>query len=319
MFDVPVALFIFNRPDLTFRVFEEVAKQRPKKLLLIADGPRNEAEREACEKTRSVAERIDWDCEVLTNFSNENLNCKQRFTTGFRWIFENCETAIIFEDDCLPHPTFFPYCEELLDRYKDDERVMTISGDNFQFGTRRSEYSYYFSRYSHTWGWASWRRAWKLFDPEASAWPELRKGNRLLELLGDEEVAAYWLRTFDSQFAGTADDVWDFQWAISCWAQSALTILPEVNLISNIGWRSDATHTKDELSAVGNLQTYPMEFPIKHPPVMVRDRDADRYTFERLFLSYDGMDRSLYRRIRRKLSNIRHEARKNTRGAVAES
>src|SRR5512139_3287315 len=168
----PVAFIIFNRPDTAERVFAEIAKARPPKLLVVADGPRanRSGEAEKCAATRAIIDRVDWDCEVLTNFSDTNLGCKNRVSSGIDWVFEQVPEAIILEDDCLPHPTFFRFCEELLERYRDDERIGMISGDNFQLGQKRTDASYYFSRYNHIWGWASWRRAWRHYDREASAW-----------------------------------------------------------------------------------------------------------------------------------------------------
>src|SRR5665648_587346 len=158
----PVAFIIFNRPETTRRVFAEIAKARPTKLLVIADGPRatHPDDAEKCAVVRAIIDGVDWDCEVLKNYSDVNLGCKRRVSSGLDWVFDTVEEAIILEDDCLPHPTFFRFCEEMLAKYRDDKRIAMISGDNFQFGKKRTEYSYYFSRYTHIWGWASWRRAW---------------------------------------------------------------------------------------------------------------------------------------------------------------
>lgn len=153
----PVAFLIFNRPDTTRRVFAEIAKARPPKLLVVADGPRADHpdDVEKCAAVRAIIDGIDWDCKVLTNYSDINLGCKRRVSSGLDWVFDTVEEAIILEDDCLPHPAFFRFCEEMLNKYRDDKRIAMISGDNFQFGRKRTEYSYYFSRYPHIWGWAS--------------------------------------------------------------------------------------------------------------------------------------------------------------------
>ncbi|MEN2383889.1 MAG: hypothetical protein KA716_33360 [Gloeotrichia echinulata DEX184] len=149
----PIGFFIFNRPDLTAQVFEAIRQTKPHKLLVVADGPRFPEEEEKCLKTREVIKSVDWDCEVLTNFSEINLGCKYRVYSGLDWVFSQVEEAIILEDDCLPTPSFFYFCQTLLQRYRDDERVMHISGNNFQFGQSRTPYSYYFSKYNHIWGW----------------------------------------------------------------------------------------------------------------------------------------------------------------------
>src|SRR5262245_4967250 len=162
-----VALIIFNRPDVTRRLVEVVARARPKQLLVIGDGPRPDrpGEAEKCEETRAIVDRVDWSCDVLTNYSPINLGVGTRPATGLRWVFEQVESAIILEDDCIPHPTFFRYCEELLERYRDDQRVMHISGDNWNFNRQPRPFSYFFSNYCYSCGWATWRRAFRHYDP----------------------------------------------------------------------------------------------------------------------------------------------------------
>jgi hypothetical protein len=302
----PVAFLIFNRPETTARVFAEIARARPPKLLVVADGPRaaRPAEAEACRATRAVVERVDWDCEVLTNYADENLGCRRRVSTGLEWIFREVEEAIILEDDCLPHPSFFPFCEELLERYRADERVMMISGDNFQRGRRRTSFSYYFSRYTHIWGWASWRRAWQHYDLEIKHWEALRRETLWLrDILGDETAARYWQTIFDQVFDGHAT-TWDYQWLFACWAQNGLSITPEINLISNIGFGANSTHTATPDETVANLPAGEMLFPLRHPPFVVRAREADDFESEFVFKCGAG-DQDWIARARRKLSAMR--------------
>jgi hypothetical protein len=298
--ETPIALILFNRPDTTRRVFAEIARVRPKKLFVIADGPRegHPSDAEKCAEARAVIGAVDWPCEVLTNFSEVNLGCKMRPSTGISWVFEHVSEAIIFEDDCLPHPTFFRYCAELLERYRDDERVMMISGDNFQGGRRRTPYSYYFSRYVHTWGWATWRRAWRHFDVEIKLWPVLRETAWLADVLGDEAAVEYWRAVFDGVSDGRISKAWDYQWMFACWAQSGLAVTPEVNLVSNIGFGEGATHTVAATGVI-NLPVAEMEFPLLHPPFLVRNREADQFNFTHVFA--DERPR-LYPRLKRKLS-----------------
>lgn len=275
---VPVVLIIFNRVDRTQRVFEEIRKARPSKLLVIADGPRSDRpdDKDKCAKTRAIINNVDWDCEVLTNYSEKNLGCGHRPASGIDWVFDMVEEAIILEDDCLPHSTFFPFCQELLERYRHDSRVMTISGNNFQFGRKRTENSYYFSRYSQTWGWATWRRVWKThYDEKMKLWPEVREGRWLMDILGDPYAANYWTNIFDSVYSGR-DDVWDYQLTFACWMQNGVHVMPNVNLVSNIGVGVDATHTV-QASRFNNVPTQKMEFPLKHPAFMIRDLLADMY------------------------------------------
>ena len=190
----PVVLLIFNRPDTTERVFETIRQAKPPKLLVVADGPRADkpGEAEKCAAVRAILDRVDWDCQVIQNYADTNLGCRERVSSGLNWVFETVEEAIILEDDCLPHPTFFRFCEELLERYRHDDRIMTISGNNLQFGRPHTEDGYYFSRYTHIWGWASWRRAWRFYDLEMKAWPELRNTNWLAEKMKSERSANYW-------------------------------------------------------------------------------------------------------------------------------
>jgi len=272
---------VFNRPDTTERVFSEIAKARPPKLLVVADGPRpnRPGEQEKCAHVRALIERVNWDCEVLTNYSDVNLGCKRRVSSGLDWVFQNAEEAIILEDDCLPHPCFFPYVEQLLDKFRHDERVMHIGGVNLQFGRRRTDASFYFSRYNHIWGWATWRRAWAHYDVKLSLWPSVRDGGWLNDVFGNPAQAAYWSRIFQKVYDGLID-TWDYQWTFSCWMQNGLAVLPSVNLISNIGFRSDATHTR-EASMLGNIPLGEMRFPLVDPMFFVRDAIADGFT-ERL-------------------------------------
>lgn len=275
----PIVFLIFRRPDLTARVFEVIKQVQPKKLLVIADGPNPDKldEAEKCAAARAIIDRVDWNCEVLKNYSDINLGCKKRVSSGINWAFSEVEEAIILEDDCLPSPSFFNFCEELLERYRYDERIMMISGNNFQQGNARSEYSYYFSKYTHIWGWASWRRAWKYYDVEMSTWSEVRESKLLKSIWEDLYEEKYWTKIFDDVATGLID-TWDYQWAYACWSQSGLSILPNINLVSNIGFGLDATHT-DLASSFGNLPTDNI-WKIKHPSLVVRNYKADFYTFE---------------------------------------
>jgi cephalosporin hydroxylase/SAM-dependent methyltransferase len=279
----PVCLMIFNRPDTTEQVFEAIRQAKPPKLLVIADGPRADrpGEAEKCAVARAIIEWVDWDCEVLRNYSDINLGCRKRVSSGLNWVFEQVEEAIILEDDCLPHPTFFRFCEELLERYRHDERIMAIAGNNFQIGRESTGYSYYFSFYNHIWGWASWRRAWRLYDLEMKEWPEVRESKLLWDTLQeDTQAVRHWSKTFQCGYEGF--DTWDFAWTFACWSHKGLSILPNVTLVSNIGFGPDATHTKGA-SQFANLPTQAMSFPLRHPSVVIRDTQADDYTEKMIF------------------------------------
>ena len=269
----PVAFLIFNRPELTRKVFATIAQAKPSKLLVVADGPRADVpdDREKCSEARAIIGRIDWDCEVLTNYSPANMGCRARISTGLEWVFTNVEEAIILEDDCVPHPTFFRFCKELLTRYRDDQRVMMISGDNFQMGRNRTPYSYYFSRFFHCWGWATWRRAWRHYDIDMELWPSLRDGSWLLYVLENKAQARTFLKNFEDVANGA--DTWDYQWVFSCMVRNGLSIVPSRNLVTNVGFSEDRTSVR--YHPLGNLPTEEFEFPLKHPPFMVRQADAD--------------------------------------------
>jgi hypothetical protein len=278
-----VAFIIYNRPEKTAQVFARIASARPRRLLVIADGPNahRAGDDERCAATRAIIEQVDWPCEVLTDFSATNLGCSRRVSTGLDWVFTHVAEAIILEDDCLPDPSFFRFCQELLARYHEDSRVMTISGDNFQFGRRRTSDSYYFSRYPHWWGWATWRRAWQHYDHDMRLWPRVRDEKWLADLLGDRKEAAYWRYIFQRTYEGR-NDSWAYRWTLSCWLQHALAILPAVNLISNIGFGPGATHTIGK-SPFANLPFQQVQFPLLHPPFMIRDAAADRRTARTMF------------------------------------
>ncbi len=272
----PVALLVFNRPDLTGRVLSAVRKAKPRHLLVVADGPRpsRPGEAERCAEVRALFDDLDWDCTVEKEFATENLGCKQRVSSGLDWVFRRAECAIMLEDDCVPHASFFPYCEELLERYRDHPEVMGITGDNFQGGIQRGAGSYYFSRLMHVWGWASWRRAWSHYDLRMARWPELRSSSWLLDLLGDRATARAWGSIFDRVHAGEID-TWDYQWVFAIWVRHGLVVTPNVNLVSNIGAGAEATHTKDAGPWFG-MPVEAMDFPLTHPEAREVNREADR-------------------------------------------
>ena len=280
--ETPVALLIFNRPDTTQQVFDAIAQARPSRLLVVADGPRHNrpGEAEKVEATRAVIEQVDWTCEVTTNFADDNLGCKRRVSSGLDWVFSTVGEAIILEDDCLPDSSFFSFCEELLDRYRDDLRISQIDGVNFQRGCRLNDDSYYLSKYSYVWGWASWANRWRgTFDASLGRWPEIRDSGRAGDLVGDESEADHWTRVFDSVHRGEID-TWDYQWFHACMAAGRSSIVPNVNLVSNIGFRPDATHTVQDAIAA-NMPTQPMLFPLRHPAEMFQSRQLDKRYFER--------------------------------------
>lgn len=282
MLKTPVAFIIFNRPERTARVFAEIAKARPQKLLIVADGPRHADERELCEATRTIVDRVDWDCDVERNFSEVNLGCKRRVSSGLDWVFEQAEEVIIVEDDCLPHPTFFQFCEEMLARFRDDERVGMICGSSFQSGRRSLPYSYYFGLHITVWGWASWRRAWRNYDVDMRTWPEFRDSPWLTELLQNPIAEKNWREIYEGSYQGEFD-TWDWQLFFSWWSRNMLAAIPNRNLVTNIGFGDAASHTLDTLPTMANVALEAMQFPLKHPPLVELDREADNLAFRRIY------------------------------------
>lgn len=278
---VPVALILFNRPKLTARVFEVIRQVQPRRLFLIADGPRHASESGRCAETRKLVQNVDWPCEVRTNFSETNLGCGRRPATGIDWIFTQVEEAIILEDDCLPSQSFFRFCAELLAHFRDDSRVMHISGNNFQSEPCGQPYSYYFSKYTHSWGWATWRRAWQRYDFTLSSWPQFKASGQLRSIFPDPAEARYWTRKLDSLHRRQRDDAWDYQWNYALWAHRGLSVLPTVNLVQNLGFGPQATHTREPLACA---QKPPQEIgPLLHPPNLAVMPEADTSDFRERF------------------------------------
>ncbi len=295
---VPVVLILFNRAEPTAKVFAAIREARPLNLIVIADGPRTnrKGEDEACSEARAITENVDWPCRVIRHYADQNLGCRNRVASGLNLVFAEFDRAIILEDDCVPESSFFRFCDELLERYNNDERVRAISGDNFLFGNQRIEHSYYFSRYPHVWGWATWRRAWQHYDVEMNDWPQARAQNWLQQIFTDRAAVNFWQNAFQSVYDRQID-TWDYQWTYACWRQGGLTALPQSNLISNIGFGIDATHTRRS-SRFSHMAVEPLEFPLSHPLEVARDVQADAYTQQHNFkLSLLGQARHIIKKL----------------------
>jgi hypothetical protein len=296
----PVAFIVFNRPEATRRVFSAIAAARPSQLMLIADGPRanRNGEAERCHQVRQIISEIDWPCEVETNFSNENLGCRRRMISGLNWVFSLVEEAIILEDDCLPDASFFPYCSELLERYRDAGQIGMISGFNHVPDIFPFPYSYYFSRMVSIWGWASWRRCWRHYDEHLVNWPEIKKARLLDNLFPEKRTVDYWARTFDAMHDGTGPNAWGYQMVYSCWIQNWLTIVPGRNLIQNIGFGADATHTAKVDPELPD-STSALDFPLVHPPAITDWPERSRIMQSRFYSP--GIMKRVGRKIQTKL------------------
>lgn len=266
--DTAVLFLIFNRLDTTRQVFEAIRQVQPRRLYVAADGPRSghagEEER-VCVVRNYVLGNIDWDCEVKTLFREKNLGCGVAVSNAIDWFFEHEEQGIILEDDILPDQSFFPFCEELLKMYEGDSEVMIVSGDFFASGNFWSDNSYYFSRYPFMWGWATWRRAWRCNDRLMTKWPYLKSTNFLDQFSdGNKYFSLYWSNIFDMVCSGR-EDIWDYHFLFACWVNRGICITPYKNLVKNIGFGADATHTFDDKGWIANLPLERIEFPLVHP------------------------------------------------------
>lgn len=272
----PVLFLIFNRPALTEQVFARIRAARPTRLFVAADGPRpnRPTDEDRCRQTRAIVEQIDWDCDVHTLFQAQNLGCRRAVSSAISWFFSHVPEGIILEDDCLPDPSFFTFCEALLIRYRDDASVMSIGGSNLQFGRVRGNGSYYFSRLMHIWGWATWRRAWQLYDIEMRNLDIFIRDNRIAEVFTDKSAQRQMIEVFRNFKAG--DDSWDHQWGFTMMWHRGKCIVPNTNLITNIGFGRDATHALDEQNALANLASGSLN-ELVHPATTEVSRDADDF------------------------------------------
>ncbi len=291
-----VLFLVFNRPDTTKQVFDTIRKAKPPRLYVAADGARESKDGEI-HKVEAVREyinqHIDWECEVKTLFREQNYGCKMAVSGAIDCFFENEEMGIILEDDCLPSQSFFWFCEELLERYKDDMRVGQISGNNFQKGIRRGDADYYFSIHNHIWGWASWANRWKNYDVDLK---KIKNSNFVETIFSNKKTIKYWKDIFKAMKQQKID-TWDYQWTFTLWYNKQLTILPNNNLIENIGFGIDATHTTGE-SELGNLKAY--ELVLKnHPKEIIRDLEADKFTDKTVF-----QNKSFFVRVANKLKKM---------------
>jgi len=272
-FDEPIMIIAFNRPESTERVFREVRKIKPKDFFLAVDGPRNKEEEKKVQRVRDTINEIDWECNVHTLFSDKNKGCLGGVSSAESWFFDNVGRGIILEDDAVPSPDFFSFCAEMLEKYKNDERIMHITGFNYK-GSCECEDSYYFSRYPYTYGFASWRRAWKKQDLKMSNYETFKKKRFFRSVFPSFLERTYTKKIFDEAYSN--DKVGpDTQWLFALASNNGLTIVPKNNMIEYIGFGPESTHTSSEDAFLG-APVSRMEFPLKHPKIIVRDEEKDR-------------------------------------------
>jgi hypothetical protein len=280
----PILFIIFSRPDTTAEVFQAIKRARPKKLYICADGPREGRPEEAqrCKQAREIATAVDWDCEVKTLFQEKNLGCKIGVSTGISWFFEHEELGIVIEDDILLVDSFFPFCSDLLERYKDDHRIASIGACNGiadkLVGSNEVTASYTFIGHNHVWGWGSWRRAWQKNDLYMKRWPQWdAKGGLLKYFDGDQCATQYWRGVFNKQTRGKGANTWDYQWMLSGWTSDALTIMPKVNMMTNLGFGDHGTNTlKGMPKFLVRNQARELQAPILHPIEVKKHPSADK-------------------------------------------
>ncbi|MGA7750965.1 MAG: glycosyltransferase family 2 protein [Gallionella sp.] len=289
MLNTPVAIFTFNRPQLTERLLGILAQVKPRRILVVSDGPRSHvaSDAEKCMVVRRLFDNLDWECRVERNFAESNMGSFPRNSSGLNWVFDQVEEAIILEDDCMPDLSFFPYCEELLERYRDDSRVGLISGNNFlRQSADQKKPSYFFSSYPMTWGWASWRRTWHQVDLNMPYWPQFRDSGKLRQAVFSSSEARYWQSIYDAILERRMNNAWDYQLILACLKFNLLTIVPSVNLVSNVGFGLDSTHSQGANNLVDNVPAHGLKFPLVHPDKVQASKRLGYRIFRRRFHEY---------------------------------
>jgi len=281
-FDVPILLIAWRRPHTLRQVIDAIRQVKPTRLYVACDGPSpyrpGEAEKVMATK-KVIEDEINWPCHVERLYSDVNQGCRLGVSRAISWFFDQVEEGIILEDDCVPHPDFFTYCATLLDRYRHDSRVWCISGNNFQNGQWRGDGSYYFSRYNHCWGWASWRRCWQQYDANLSQLPALGRSGLLNSIFQDPVEREYWCRIWQRLLDTGRPNTWDYQWFFTAQINGGLTVLPNTNLVSNVGFGVDATHTIGRVGKGSKTEIGIGLVEINHPRFLIRDSVADSFTF----------------------------------------
>ncbi len=299
----PVLFLVFNRPETTAMVFEHIRAAMPPKLYVAADGPRSshKGDLEACNQVRRIVSQIDWPCEVKTLFQEKNLGCKLGVSTGIGWFFDHETEGIILEDDVLPVASFFPYCDELLETYRYDDRIRMISGSNLVASKFECQDSYFFSNIPLIWGWASWRRSWQQYDVDIRKWRKWDYDGGLKKIFPSSPlVTSYWRDAFNRVVKGELN-TWDYQLIFSQWCYGGLTIIPAHNLTNNLGYGVNATHTSQNKPKC-LLDSPPTEltFPLIHPSNIQTNKGIDQLIFQHVHeINLIGFIRRQFRPIKK--------------------
>jgi hypothetical protein len=272
MFRTPILFLIYNRPDTTAKVFAKIREIKPRSLFVAADGPSTEKERDValCMQTRNlVIKNIDWECEVKTLFRSKNLGCGKAPVEAIAWFFENVEEGVILEDDCLPTSSFFLFCSELLEKYRKEQKIMIISGFNSLGSFEQTGSDYFFTKQAGIWGWATWRRAWHYYNFDVPEWNNLNIQSSVLQSLRNDSDRTNMKRHLDKIVNGISSDFWDYQWWFYRLLNDGLGIVPVKNLIKNIGFGNDATHTLQQDHFFASLTAEEIKFPLSHPVIIL--------------------------------------------------
>ena len=310
MFDVPILLIVFNRPQTTEKIFERIRQLKPQKLFVAADAPRPHKDQDEflCQKVRQLATNVDWDCEVKTLFQPQNLGCGKAPAQAISWFFSHVEEGIILEDDCLADITFFRYCAEMLEKFRHDPRIFMVSGTNYVQNWHQDTQSYHFSFYGSCWAWATWRRAWQFFDYQIPLWANPQTAHLIAHQVAHQAYFELYLRPVYQKTFQNPDAVswWDYQWSFVRYLQSGLAVVPSQNLVKNIGFEADATHTNAASpDPFVNLPTYSLGFPLQHNPCIVADRLYEQEIYKVLCPPVLPIWKRAIRKIKRILTNYK--------------
>ena len=266
------------------RLIEAIRPLRPKQIFYACDGPvkDNQKQKELVYLTRLQINYVDWECDLRTRFRDINYGCCKGMSDAITWFFENVNAGIILEEDCIPHEDFIPYCNELLKKYEFDKRIWSINGTNFQDGKLRGDGSYYFSRYFQCWGWATWKRSWQEYDITMSAWKNLKKSDMINSIFDTKNELSYWMKIWNKLYFENKPDSWAYRFSFTSLINGGLSIIPNVNLVKNVGFDLDATNTRYSVEETSINQGI---FPLSHPLNIVRHKEADQYTYTTRFSS----------------------------------
>jgi len=298
--ETPVLIIVFNRPEPTKKVLAQLAKVKPKHVFIAADGhrPNVPGEQEICEQTRALKSIIDWDCHVSTLYRDDNLGCKKAVSGAIDWFFENVDAGIILEDDCVPSESFFKYCAEMLEMYKNDDRIMHVAGTNLHLGKQFTPNSYFFSQLTPVWGWATWKRAWKKYDRNLDSFPEALKNKDIFNLYNNNDAQVHLFNNLEKVYRNEID-TWDYQWEYTVRINNGLSVYPENNLIENIGFGIDAgVHTNYVDYRISQNKANEIKFPLSHPTLVVANAKADKEFFN------EFNSNSTMVRIKRKIKKV---------------